>query len=79
MEKDKPKREGGTGFQPVHSFQITRRNLPHWQEPGRLFLTWRCKVPVSSLGGTPDAMEAAAFDGKNGLCIAWFLLILCMY
>jgi putative transposase len=35
---------GGTGFQPVQSFQITRRNLPHWQEPGRVyFITWRCK------------------------------------
>ena len=34
----------GTGFQPVQSFQITRRNLPHWQEPGRVyFITWRCK------------------------------------
>jgi putative transposase len=42
--KDKPKREGGTGFQPVQSFQITRRNLPHWQEPGRVyFITWRCQ------------------------------------
>jgi REP-associated tyrosine transposase len=28
----------------VQSFQITRRNLPHWQEPGRVYLiTWRCK------------------------------------
>jgi putative transposase len=44
MEKDKFKREGGTGFQPVQSFQITRRNLPHWQEPGRVyFITWRCQ------------------------------------
>jgi hypothetical protein len=24
----------GTGFQPVQSFQVTRRNLPHWQESG---------------------------------------------
>jgi putative transposase len=35
---------GGTGFQPVHSFQMSRRNLPHWQEPGRVyFITWRCQ------------------------------------
>jgi putative transposase len=34
----------GTGFQPVSSFKITRRNLPHWQEPGRVyFITWRCR------------------------------------
>ncbi len=38
------KNPGGTGFQPVQSFQVTRRNLPHWQEPGRVyFITWRCK------------------------------------
>ena len=44
MEKDKLKKDGGTGFQPVQSFQITRRNLPHWQEPGRVyFITWRCQ------------------------------------
>lgn len=35
---------GSTGFQPVQSFQIRRRNLPHWQEPGRVyFITWRCQ------------------------------------
>jgi hypothetical protein len=38
---------GGTGFQPVKSFQVTRRNLPHWQETGRVyFITWRCKDGV---------------------------------
>ena len=29
----------------VQSFHVTRRNLPHFQEPGRVyFLTWRCRV-----------------------------------
>jgi putative transposase len=43
-KKDKSKKAGGTGFQPVQSFQITRRNLPHWQKPGRVyFITWRCQ------------------------------------
>ena len=29
---------------PVQAFQATRRNLPHFQEPGRAyFLTWRCR------------------------------------
>jgi putative transposase len=38
------KSHGSTGFQPVHAFQISRRNLPHWQEPGRVyFITWRCQ------------------------------------
>ena len=37
------KKKGGTGFQPVTSFKITKRNLPHWQEPNRVyFLTWQC-------------------------------------
>ena len=38
------KKFGGTGFQPVLSFKVSKRNLPHWQEPGRVyFITWRCK------------------------------------
>ena len=45
------KKTSGTGVSPVHSvqepvlsFQVTRRNLPHWQEPGRVyFITWRCQ------------------------------------
>jgi putative transposase len=29
---------------PVQNFQMTRRNLPHVQEPGSVyFLTWRCR------------------------------------
>jgi REP element-mobilizing transposase RayT len=37
------RKKGGTGFQPVTSFKIRKRNLPHWQEPNRVyFLTWRC-------------------------------------
>jgi REP element-mobilizing transposase RayT len=28
----------------VQTFQVTRRNLPHWQEPGQVyFLTWSCR------------------------------------
>jgi putative transposase len=43
-EMHKLKRPGGTGFQPVQSFQVTRRNLPHWQEPGQVyFVTWRSR------------------------------------
>jgi putative transposase len=38
------KRPGGTGVSPVQAFKVTRRNLPHWQEPGRVyFVTWRCQ------------------------------------
>jgi putative transposase len=29
-------------MKPVREFQITQRNLPHWQEPGSVyFVTWR--------------------------------------
>lgn len=28
----------------MQSFQVSKRCLPHWQEPGRVyFITWRCK------------------------------------
>jgi putative transposase len=38
------KRKGGTGVSPVQSFKITRRTLPHWQDPGSVyFITWGCK------------------------------------
>lgn len=31
-------------MQPIKDFQATRRNLPHWQEPGSVyFITWRIK------------------------------------
>jgi putative transposase len=44
MSKQKNEKLGGTGFQPVQIFQATRRNLPHWQEPGSIyFITWRAK------------------------------------
>ena len=45
--KNNWKNPGGTGFQPAQAFKVTRRNLPHWQEPGRVyFVTWRCKDGV---------------------------------
>jgi putative transposase len=38
------KKNSGTGLRPVISFQATRRNLPHWQQPGSIyFITWRLK------------------------------------
>jgi putative transposase len=44
VTNNKKQSPGGTGFQPVQSFQITRRNLPHWQQPGAVyFITWRCQ------------------------------------
>lgn len=45
LPPEKKKYSGGTGFQPVHSFTMTRRFLPHWQQPGSVyFITWRCKT-----------------------------------
>ena len=44
VTKNSREKPGSTGFQPVQSFQISRRNLPHWQEPGRVyFIIWRCQ------------------------------------
>ena len=32
------------GGPPVKQFKITRRNLPHWQEPGQVyFVSWHCR------------------------------------
>jgi putative transposase len=46
-KKQRDKDKGGTGVPPVHCFQNTRRNLPHMQEPGRVyFLTWRCRPGI---------------------------------
>jgi putative transposase len=42
--KPSEKNPSVTGLRPVTSFQTTRRNLPHWQQPGSIyFITWRLK------------------------------------
>jgi REP element-mobilizing transposase RayT len=44
VNSDRKEKKSGTGVSPVHSFKITRRTLPHWQQPGSVyFLTWGCK------------------------------------
>lgn len=63
----KPKQnQGGTGFQPVKSFNMSKRNLPHWQEPGSVyFITWRCKQGRNlSAEGRTIVMDALRYwDG----------------
>jgi len=52
----------------VHSFKITRRTLPHWQQPGSVyFLTWRCKTGESlSPEERTITMEAMQYwDGRK--------------
>lgn len=40
--------KSGTGVSPVLSFEVSRRNLPHWQQPGSIyFITWRCREGVA--------------------------------
>ena len=53
-------KSGGTGFQPVSSFKISRRNLPHLQEPDSVyFLTWRsAKGVILSPEARTIALEA---------------------
>jgi len=37
-------KKGSAGFQPVSSFQIARRRLPHWQQTGSVyFISWVCQ------------------------------------
>jgi REP element-mobilizing transposase RayT len=65
---EKMKKTGGTGVSPVQSFKITRRTLPHWQDPGRVyFLTWRCKKgEVLSSEERTIALEALQYwDGRK--------------
>jgi putative transposase len=50
----------------VQSFQVTRRNLPHFQEPGRVyFLTWRCR-PGQGLSPAECKIVLAALLHYNG-------------
>jgi REP element-mobilizing transposase RayT len=63
MDARKP---GGTGVPPVQTFKATRRNLPHLQEPGRVyFLTWRCRdgVALSSSERTLVLSSLLHWDG----------------
>jgi len=62
------KKHGGTGVSPVQSFKITRRTLPHWQEPGSVyFITWRGrKDEVLSTEERTIALEALHYwDGRK--------------
>ncbi len=44
MTDEDSSRKGSAGFQPVSSFQTTRRRLPHWQQGGGLyFISWVCR------------------------------------
>jgi REP element-mobilizing transposase RayT len=62
------KKHGGTGVSPVQSFKITRRTLPHWQDPGRVyFLTWRCRKGevLSAEGRTITLGSLQYWDGRK--------------
>lgn len=38
----------GTGYQPVRTFRIYKRNLPHWEQPGSVyFITFRTAKGVT--------------------------------
>lgn len=52
----------------MHSFQITRRNLPHWQEPGQVyFITWGCQdgQPLSPGDRTVTLNSLLHWDGRK--------------
>jgi putative transposase len=57
----------------VQSFKITRRNLPHWQQPGKVyFITWRCqKGEILSSEERTIALQALHFwDGRKWILYA---------
>jgi len=52
---------------PVLSFQATRRNLPHIQEPGRVyFLTWRCRAGQNLSAGERKIVLSALLHYNDG-------------
>jgi REP element-mobilizing transposase RayT len=62
------KSHSGTGVPPVHSFKVTRRNLPHWQNPnGVYFITWRCcKNQILTSEERTITLEALKYwDGRK--------------
>jgi putative transposase len=70
---NRDKKTGGTGVSPVQSFKITRRTLPHWQEPGSIyFITWRCqKGEVLSPEERTITLEALHYwDGRKWILYA---------
>ena len=53
MNSEDRSKKGSAGFQPVSSFQTSRRRLPHWQQGGSVyFISWVCRS-----GETLDATE----------------------
>lgn len=51
----------------MHSFQISRRNLPHLQEPGRVyFITWRC-LPGKDLSPAERTVTLNAIRHWHGI------------
>jgi putative transposase len=44
MTDEDKSHKGSAGFQPVSSFQTSRRRLPHWQQGGSVyFISWVCR------------------------------------
>jgi hypothetical protein len=66
--KIKFNKHGGTGFQPVQSFQVTKRCLPHWQLPGSTyFITWRVKG-LTGLKIIPGFLRGLRIAQVENLC-----------
>jgi REP element-mobilizing transposase RayT len=48
---------GGTGYQPVRTFRIYKRNLPHWEQPGSVyFITFRTAKGITLNDGARDTV-----------------------
>lgn len=57
----------------MQSFQITRRCLPHWQQPGSTyFITWRCRDGKAL---TPEECQITLMALRHWDGIKWTLLV----
>jgi hypothetical protein len=66
-----PPKSGSIGVSPVCGFQITRRNLPHWQEPGRVYFlrgpVWEQERYDRVIRDEPEFLEKWQYIRNNPL------------
>jgi REP element-mobilizing transposase RayT len=57
---------GSTGFQPVRTFRIYKRNLPHWEQPGSVyFITFRTSKGIILFDKSKDIIFEANLFHNN--------------
>ncbi len=58
---------GSTGYQPVKTFRIYKRNLPHWEQPGSAyFITFRTAKGIALCDKAKDTVfDTIMFHNKK--------------